>query len=177
MSRTLRSLAACATLVALLPWIAPPAALAGSAGSGARLEGLLLGLDGRAAVDHRVHLIDADGEDLAQSDVAEDGLYSFAGLPAGHYSLGVELPDGTFTPVAAPPVRLGRDGLARRDVKLLTTLEGDASNEALQANYGLGKWWNGLSTGGKVWTILGVLVAAGLIYEVLDDDETPASPI
>ena len=174
MCRTLNSLAAYTTLFALLLSVAGPPALAAGA-NGARLEGLVLGLDGRAAADHCIHLIDAEGEDIARSTVGEDGLYSFTGLDANHYSLGVELPDGTFSPVVAPPVRLGRGELARRDVKLLNS-NSDMTDSALQANYGLGSWWSGLSAGGKSWTIIGVLVAAGLIYRALDDDETPASP-
>ena len=116
-----------------------------------------------------------DGEEIARSTVGEDGLYSFTGLDADDYSLGVEMPNGTFTPVAAPPVRLGRGELARRDVKLLIS-DSDRTDAALHANYGLGSWWSGLSAGGKSWTIVGILVAAGLIYRALDDDETPASP-
>jgi hypothetical protein len=133
-----------------------------------------MGLDGRAAAGHRIHLIAAGGEDLGRSAVGEDGCYSFARLDAGQYSLGVEMPDGTLAPVAAPPVRLGHDELARRDLKLVTS-DADMTNAALQANYGLGQWWNGLSTPGKAWTIMAIIVAASLTYEALDD-ETRASP-
>ena len=44
-----------------------------------RLEGLLLGVDGRPATEMRVHLIDDQGRDLAQVATSEDGLYSFKG--------------------------------------------------------------------------------------------------
>jgi len=174
MCPTLKSLAAYTTLFALVLWIAPPPTLAASV-SGARLEGLVLDLDGRAAAGHRIHLIGTGGEELAQSEVGMDGLYSFIGLGAGRYSLGVELPNGTMAPVAAPPVRLYGNELARRDLKLLTSDPG-TTNTALQANYGLGHWWSGLSTPGKTWTIIGVVLAGWLIYNTLDDDESPASP-
>lgn len=174
MHRSLKILAAYTTLIALLLWMASPPTLAAAA-NGARLEGLVLGLDGRAAANHRMHLIGSDGEEIAWSEVGEDGLYSFAGLSAGQYSLGVEMPDGTLSPVAARPVQLGRDELARRDVRLLIS-DRDKTNAAIQLNYGLGSWWSGLSAGGKAWTIIGIVVAAGLIYRALDDDETPASP-
>ena len=174
MCLTLKSLTAYSMLLALALWIAPPPALA-APGNGARLEGLVQGLDGRAAAGCRVHLIGAGGEDLAQSAVGEDGLYSFAGLEAGRYSLGVEMPDGTVAPVAAPPLRLGNNDLARRDVKLLAS-DAQMTNEALQANYGLGHWWSGLSAPGRAWTIIGILAAGWLILDTLNDDETPASP-
>ena len=175
MYRPLETLAAYTALFALLLWLCSPPTLAAGIG-GARLEGLVLGLDGRAAADHRMHLIGAEGEEIARSAVGVDGLYSFAGLSEGQYSLGVEMPDGTVALVAARPVRLGRDELVRRDVKLLSS-DRDAIDAAVQANYGLGSWWSGLSTGGKAWTILGIVVAAGLIYQALDDDEVPASPV
>jgi hypothetical protein len=174
MCRSLKSLAAFTTLFALLFWVASPPTLAAGA-TGARLEGLVLGLDGRVAADHYVHLIDAGGEDIARSAVGDDGLYSFSGLSAGQYSLGVEMPDGTLTPVAARPARLGPDELARRDVRLLF-FDSAETNAAVPLNYGLGSWWSGLSAGGKAWTIIGIVLAAGLIYQALDDDEDPASP-
>ena len=174
MYRTLKSLAAYTTLFSLVLWVAPPPTLA-AGGGGARLEGLVVRLDGHAAAGHRIHLVGAAGEDLAQSAVGEEGLYSFAGLGAGQYSLGVEMPDGTLAPVAAPPVRLDDDELARRDLKLVTS-DADTTSAALQANYGLGQWWNGLTTPGKAWTIMAIIVAASLVYEALDD-ETEASPV
>ena len=70
-------------------------------------------------------------------------------------------------------MRLGNDELARRDLKLVKS-DADRTNAALQANYGLGQWWNGLSKPGKAWTIMAIIVAAAVIYEALDD-ETPAS--
>jgi hypothetical protein len=175
MFRTVKSLAACTALFALVLWISPQPSLA-AGGSGARLEGLVLGLDGRAAAGHSIHLIRAGGEDLARSAVGEDGLYSFTGLGAGQYSLGVEMPDGTLAPVAAPPVRLGGNELARRDLKLVTS-DAETTNAALQANHGLRQWWSELSTPGKAWTIVGIVVAAALVHDALDDDETRASPV
>ena len=108
-----RNLAAVATVLALLTWVASPA-LADA--DGARLEGLLLGVDGRPATDMRVHLIDDEGRDLAQVATSDDGLYSFKDLPAGEYSLGIENAEGQMAPVAAPPVRVGQGELARRDL-------------------------------------------------------------
>jgi hypothetical protein len=174
MCRPLKTLAAFTTLFALVLCVASPPTLAAGV-AGGRLEGLVLGLDGRPAADHRVHLIDAEGEDIARSAVGDDGLYSFAGLSAGQYSLGVEMPDGTLSPVAARPARLGPDELARRDVRLLF-FDSAETNAAVPLNYGLGSWWSGLSAGGKAWTIIGIVLAAGLIYQALDDDEDPASP-
>lgn len=173
MCRSLRSWVAYTTLFALVLWIAPPPTLAAEGGE-ARLEGFVLGLDGRAAAGHRIHLIGGGGENLAQSSVGEDGLYSFAGLGAGKYSLGVEMPDGSLAPVAAPPVRLGSDELARRDLKLVTS-DADMTKAALRANHGVGQWWSELSNPGRAWTIIAIVVAGSLIYDLLDD-ETPASP-
>ena len=70
MCRTLQALAAYTTLFALLLWMVPSSTLAASA-NGGKLEGLVLGLDGRAAAGHRIHLIGTGGEDLAQSEVGK----------------------------------------------------------------------------------------------------------
>jgi hypothetical protein len=140
-------------------------------GSGSRIEGLVIGLDGRAAVDHRIHLIDSAGEPLAQADVAPDGRYAFAGLGGGEYSLGVELPNGTLARVAAPPVELGSNQLARRDVKLMNA-DAMAENGTLEANYGLGQWWAGLTKPAKAWTVVAVIIAGAMIYDALDDEPT-----
>ena len=175
MSPKLKSLAACTTLFTIVLWIAPPPTLAASR-NGAGLEGLVLLPEGRAAAGHRIHLIDSGGEDLAQSEVGKDGLYSFTGLGAGRYFFGVEMPNGTMAPVAAPPVRLYGNELSRRDLKLLTS-DASTTNTALQANYGLGHWWSGIPASGKAWTIIGIVLAGWLIYDALDDDESPASPV
>jgi len=49
-------------------------------------------VDGRPAAGHRGHLVDERGEDRAQTVSDVDGIYSFRGLEAGRYSLGIELP-------------------------------------------------------------------------------------
>ena len=172
MRRTSMSLAAYATLFALALWVAPPTILAADGG---RLEGLVMDLDGRAATSHRVHLIGAAGQDLGQSAVGEDGLYSFTGLPAGQYSLGIEMPDGSLAPVAAPPVRLAQDELARRDLKLVHS-DADLVNGALQANYGLGEWWASLSKPGKTWTIIAIVIGAVLTYDALKSERKMSDP-
>ena len=116
-----------------------------------------------------VHLIGPAGQDLGHSTVGEDGLYSFTGLDAGRYSLGIELPDGSLAPVAAPPVRLAQGELARRDLKLIHA-DADLVNGALQANYGLGEWWKNLSKSGKVWTGIAIVVAGVLTYDALKSE-------
>jgi hypothetical protein len=136
---------------------------------GASLEGLVRQLDGRAAAGHRIHLIDTDGRDLAQSAVGEDGRYSFADLGAGEYALGVELPGGGLAPVLAPPVRLAEDQLARRDLKLVAA-DAESTGTALESNSGLRQWFGEISKPAKVWTIAGVILAGVLIYDLIDDE-------
>jgi hypothetical protein len=170
MRSPLRNLAAVATVLALLTWVASPA-LAGA--DDARLEGLLLGVDGRPATEMRVHLIDDQGRDLAQVATSEDGLYSFKDLPAGEYSLGIENAEGQMAPVTAPPVRVGQGELARRDLKLMEA-DPAAVNAATGANYGLGTWWASLTTAAKAWTAVAVLAVVGITWAALDEDD--ASP-
>lgn len=172
MNSPFRTLSAVATIFALFAWVVSPAL---ARGDGARLEGLLLGVDGRPAADMRVHLIDDQGSDLAQADTSEDGIYSFKDLPAGDYSLGIENAEGQMAPVAAPPVHLGQGELARRDLKLM---EGNATAQlnATEDNGGLGIWWASLSPAAKVWTGVAILAVGVITWSALDeDDPSPGS--
>lgn len=169
-----RTLTAAVALVALGMTGLPVSA--GSAASEARLEGLLIAVDGRPAADHTVHLIDDRGEDVVQAVSDADGLYAFRGLDAGEYWLGIELPQGLVVPVAAPPVQLRGGQLARRDVKLLESGP-EQAQAATGANYGFGMWWAGLSPSAKAWTIVGmVAVATVTVLALTDRDDEPASP-
>jgi hypothetical protein len=151
---------------ALVLGLAPAPVLAG----GARLEGYLLGVDGRAAVGHRVHLVDDKGEDVAQSATTREGIYRFREMPAGEYSLGIENPDGAMAPVAAPPVRLGEDELVRRDIKLVEA--GPEQQERVgRENYSFGTFWAGLSPGAKAWSVIGTFVVLGIAVTALDDED------
>jgi hypothetical protein len=168
-----RKLTAQVAIGSLLLWAAA-VPLAADTGPG-RIEGLLLNVDGRPAAGYTVHLIDDEGADAAQATAGSDGIYSFGDVPAGSYAMGIETPDGALAPVTAPPVELGSRELARRDLKLVETNVA-TRDAALQANYGLGMWWAGLSTGGKV----GVSVAlAAILYGIItaldSDNETPAT--
>jgi hypothetical protein len=144
---------------------------------GARLEGYLVGADGRAAAGYRVHLIDGEGRDVEQSETSDEGVYRFRDLASGAYSLGIESPDGRMAPVAAPPVRLDADELARRDIKLV---EASADQQAAvgRENKGFGFWWAGLPPEAKAGAVIGTFVALGLGMQALDDDsEDRGSPI
>ena len=154
MSKIQQSVAARVTLAALVLALLP--APAWSDAPGARLEGLLLDTDGRAATGYRVHLIDSNGQDVAQAGTSPGGLYSFRDLPSGHYSLGIESPEGLMAPVAAPPVHLTRNALARRDVKLV---QGTAEQQAAigQQNYSIGLWLAGLTKLQKAGVAFGAL--------------------
>ncbi len=151
---------------ALVLGLAPAPVLAG----GARLEGYLLGVDGRAAAGHRVHLVDDKGEDVAQSATTREGIYRFSELPAGEYSLGIENPEGAMAPVAAPPVRLREDELLRRDIKLLQA-EPEEQDEVGKDNGSFGMFWAGLSPAAKAWSVIGTFVVLGITVKALDDED------
>ena len=163
------------TLLALVFAASPAQVLAAT--SMARIEGLLLDVNGDPATGFRVHLIDESGHGVAEAEVDADGLYSVKDLPAGSYALGIENPDGLVAPVAAPPVRVADGELARRDVKLM---RGDAMqrDEIVAGNHGMGAWWAGLSTAAKVWTVVGIVLVIGITVAALDDedDTSPSSP-
>ena len=173
MRSSTRTLAAYLTLLALAVWIAPASALA--AGGDARIEGLMVGLDGRPASGMTVHLIDAGGQDVAAATVDDEGAYSFRDLPSGEYSLGVENAQGQMAPVAAPPVKVKANELARRDLKLMEA-DPAAQSSATVANYGLGQWWAGLTPAAKAWTVVAIIAVGGITWSALDDDNTNASP-
>ena len=102
------------TVAALLAFCALPVSAAG-----ARIEGLLLDVDGKAAAGHTLHLIDGDGNGVGTAPTSEEGIYSFIDLPPGSYSLAVEDSLGRIAVVDAPPMRLGKRTLARRDLRLM----------------------------------------------------------
>ena len=173
MTRMRNQLVAVVALPALLLLTLTPAGATG----GARLDGRLIGIDGRPAAGMTMHLIDGDGIGIATSETDRDGFYGFGDLDAGDYALGVQTPEG-MTPVAASGVRLASNELARRDVQLRGAELGD-HERAAQGNYGLGMWWAGLSTAAKIWTIVGGVIIIGVTAAALsddDDDEPDASP-
>jgi hypothetical protein len=151
-----------------------PGLLASDAAS--RLEGLVVGVDGRAATSLTVALIDERGSVIERSGVAADGLYSFRRIEPGSYWLGVETQDGLAAPVATPPVRLEGGELVRRDLKLLSANAARVAQATDNPNYGIGLWWAGLSPAAKVWVVIGIVTFAGITYAALDDEEDPASP-
>lgn len=162
-----------ALVVTLLTAMLPGVTIAGPLG--ARIEGRVLGVDGRPAAGHRVHLIDGGGRSVAQAATSNDGIYAFKDLAAGSYGLGIEGVDGQAAPVAAPAVKLGAGELGRRDIRLMQAEPGRIES-ATQANYGVGMWWAGLSPAAKAWTIIGVVVVVGVTAAALsDDDNDPAA--
>ncbi len=137
----------------------------------ARLEGLLVDLDGQPARGYRVLLIDERGSAVDAATTSERGLYSFAEVAPGQYGLGIENPAGAAAPVFAPPVRLGVGDLARRDIRLMQTSAGEL-DDGLQANYsGIRIWWAGRSKREKAAWLGGLIVGVALLWYLLDDDD------
>jgi len=164
--RTISRTVACSTIFALLVWTLPLALAAEGTG---RLDGLVLGTDGKPAVGSTVHLIDSSGKSR-RAAVDADGKYSLPEVPVGAYSLGVETAAGEVGPVVAPPVRIDEGRLVRRDVKLAqaTPLLVDRT---IQGNYSFGSWFSGLGKGAQTGVVLGFLVAAYGAVELIDNDD------
>lgn len=179
MNDTVKSVAARLTVLALLLYFVPIAAVASA--PGARLEGLVIDASGKPSSGATVYLFDEDGETQAQATAADDGVYSLRDVPAGAYGMGVQTADGTVAPVSSQPVRLAQGELVRRDLKLVEADQASV-DKALTANYGFGSWFNGLGAGGKAGVIIGFVAFAGLLYTAFSDDdddapEQPSSPI
>jgi hypothetical protein len=159
--------------------VATLGSVAAQAASGARLEGIVLGLDGRAASGFTMHLVDRAGRAVRSCATSAEGVYSFGDLPAGDYSLAAEDPSGRLAPVAAAPVRLSGQSLGRRDVRLMQADAG-VRQAALEQNPSLGLWWAGMSPAARAWTVVGTVIFVALTISALDngDDvtEEPASP-
>ena len=179
MPRIARITLAALTALALLTAAAPAAA--GIAGG--QLEGFLLDLDGRAASGFTLHLIDAEGRDVARSTTGEDGIYTFRELGTGSYSLGVEDPRGRMAIVDAPPIHLRGNSLARRDVRLMRS-DPTAPGAAFAGNPSLGLWWAGLDPTVRGLTIVGGVILVLLTISALGnggetgiEDELPGTPI
>jgi len=179
MNDTVKSLAARLTILALVLYFVPIAAVASE--PGARLEGLVIDADGTPSSGVTVYLFDEQGQTRAQATAADDGIYSMRDVPAGAYGMGVQTADGAVAPVSSPPVRLAKGDLVRRDLKLVEADQASV-DQALTANYGFGSWFKGLGAGGKAGVIIGFVAFAGLLYKAFDDDdsdpaEQPSSPI
>jgi len=176
MRYSLRSALSLATVVGLL--IATSQLNVIVAGSSARLEGILLDVDGRPAAGHRVHLIGGAGDPLGSATTSDDGLYAFNDLEAGDYALMIEGPTGQIGALAGPPLRLGQNELARRDLKLLEA-DPEQIDSTLNANYGLKARYASMSTAEQVWTWVVIVLVGGLtlflIFDDDDDDETAAT--
>jgi hypothetical protein len=161
------------SVAALLLTLVPPHVLA----AGARLEGYVIDVDGRAATGHRVHLIDREGRDVAQAPATDEGIYRFRDLRPGAYAVGIETPAGKLAPVVAGPLRLQADELARRDIKLMNApgTPQPVAGSGME-NQSAGVWWAGLAPGLKALTIIGGFVVVGLTIAALDSDsENPAT--
>lgn len=144
------------------------------ASGGGRIEGLVVGLDGKPAEGYAVHLIDARGGAVAQARIDEGGSYSFDALAPGQYALGVEGPEGRVAPVDAPPVRLGERELTRRDLKLMNAGQW-SGDQLVQRNYGLGTWWASLTPAAKSWSVVAMVAVVGITFALLDEDDPTAS--
>ena len=178
MRNAIRPFIASTVAVALVVWMLP-SPIEASDGP-ARLEGLVVGLDGQLADGFQVHLIDEDGAEVATAETDDRGVYSFDQVEAGRYGLGVGNPEGQLAPVAGPPIDLQGGQLARRDLKLVQTSE-PRRQDLAGVNPSVGSWWAGLSTPAKTWVVVAIVVAAWFTYEALKSGEEPveqpASPI
>ena len=159
------SLLTCVAMLLAMPLMAADAG---------RVEGLVADVEGRPAAGYRVHLVAEQGASRHSVDVDAEGSYSIRALPAGRYALAVETPEGAVTPVASAPLRLGRGELARRDLKLVEN-DPNAPIQLASPAYGFGTWWAGLTGGAKAWTVVALVVVAGVTANALDSDETSSS--
>ncbi len=160
---------AASTLLALALGLQQAPLRAGA--DGARLEGFLIDVDGRAAAGFRVHLIDALGADVAQATTSGRGTYAFRQLAAGTYSLGIENTEGRIARVAAPALRLGPNELARRDIKLMTADAAAAGVTATAGSGGFHIYWAGLPPAVRASSVIGAFVIIGLSLSALDDEK------
>lgn len=177
MNNTIRRMLSFTTIFALLVFLMPISALCSDGGS--RLEGLMIGIDGKPATGYRVLLIGDEGQVLARAGT-EEGIYRFHDLRAGSYSLGIENYEGSAAPVMSEPAQLGDGELVRLDIKLMEPGAGivpgvNDDDDGMGKNLGI--WWAGLTKRGKILALvaLGAVVTTTTVILLDDDDETPAS--
>lgn len=167
MSRSTRRCLAFVSVLALLCSAATPAVATPPDG---RLEGRVVGPDGRPATGYGVLLIDDAGAVRGRAITSDEGLYHFPAVAPGAYGLGLETPEGGAAPVMAPATEISAGQLVRRDVKLIAAEEiGPLPSD--RVHHGLGIWWAGLSPAAKVAVVVGGLVLLGIGIEELDDDD------
>lgn len=160
------------TILALLVFVAPTGAIAAVANS--TIEGMIVGVDGRAASGYTIHLIDENGTVVRHVLTDASGTYTFANLPAGNYGVGIETPDGMMVPVATPPISVTADAVVHRDVKLIEA-DAQTANQVATSNPAVGSWWAGLSGIAKAGVIVGLAAVTWGVVDALDDDDEPLS--
>ena len=134
----------------------------------AALGGRLLGVDGQPAPGFQVVLLSTAGEELLLAGTDQLGTFLFDDLEPGSYELGIRSPEGDVAPVLAEPTELAAGERAVREIRLQTVQD---PLIIAPASGGLGVWWAGLSRPGKIWTVVGSLVAVGLVYSATQNDQ------
>ena len=162
------------TVLSILLLLAPAVPPLAAPLADTRLEGQVLGFDGRPATGYRVHLIDATGEDFVRAAVDAEGAYRMRRVPAGRYDLALETPDGRYAVVEGSGVKVREGQLVRRDLKLLER-DPAAPTSLAASSTGFGTWWAGLDNGARAWTIVAMVVVGGITLEALSSDETSQS--
>lgn len=166
-----RSRRACAIVMLLV--LAVPIASA-APGNPGRVEGLVVGPDGRPAEGFDVLLIDDGGEVVERSAADAEGQYRFARVAAGDYGLAITSPEGQAAPVLAPATRVAAGELVRRDIRLVPSTSPVAFAPAASGG-GAGTWWAGLPAGAKVGIAFGGLVVLAVLIDAVTTDEEPVS--
>lgn len=169
MSGRPRRACAIATLMVFAISIAPIAA-----GDPGRVEGIVVGPDGRPAEGFDVLLIDDGGQVVERSAANADGQYRFATVREGEYDLAIASPEGQATPVLADGTRVRSGELVRRDIRLVPSTSAVAFAPAASGG-GAGAWWAGLPAGAKVGIAVGGLVVLAVLIDAVTQDEERVS--
>ena len=145
-----------------------------TAGDPGRVEGLIVGPDGRPAVGFDVLLIDDTGDVVEHVAADADGQYRFKRVDAGAYDLALQSPEGHAAPVLAPATNVHAGELVRRDIRLVPSTT-PVSFAPAGSGGGAGTWWAGLPAGAKVGIAIGGLVVLAVLVETVTDSEERVS--
>jgi hypothetical protein len=97
------------------------------------------------------------------------------GVPPGTYALAIETPEGRFAAVDATALKVREGHLVRRDLKLIESDSSHPQTLGTTTSQSFGTWWAGLDKGARAWSIVAIVVVAGVTAEALSSDETKAS--
>ncbi len=172
-----------ALAVVLLSLAAPILAQQPAAREPGALRGVLLDAEGLPAEGYQIGARSAAGDLFLSPRTGADGAFALTGLPSGTYQIVAFAPDGSEFPLSSGTIAIAPGTVERLELRI--TGKGGPPGRAAadvqkvrEASRAGGGFWK--TRAGRLVMIGGGVLAAALLYDAIDDDETaavsPAAP-